>query len=76
MWAQGTQYGFPRPKLNRPCRACPASEISKISGSATCIHGPDFAFCSFVLFSTQLLWLMKACLAYAERLLLILTVRT
>ena len=29
MWAQETQYGFPGPKLNRPCWAFPASEISK-----------------------------------------------
>ena len=29
MWAQETQYGFPGPKLKRPCWAFPASEISK-----------------------------------------------
>ena len=47
MWVQEAQYGFPGPKLNRPCWAFPAREISKFQWQ--CYMHPWPWFC--VLFS-------------------------
>ena len=34
------------------------AKSANFNGNATCIHGHDFVFCSLVLRSTQVLWLL------------------
>ena len=65
--------GFPGLDSIGPAGPSRPAKSTNFNGNATCIHGHNFVFCSFVLCSTQLLWLMKACLAYTCMTLLWIT---
>ena len=56
--------GFPGLNSIGPAGPSLLAKSANFNGNAACIHGHNFVFCSFVLRSTQLLWPMKACLAY------------